>query len=64
MSFLTLFLKFIVGLIVLSVWTAVGFLLYLPLLARQIAVYSIVLSAASLGKGNIDQAPGILGKGN
>ena len=51
-----------VGLIVLAVWTVVGFFLYVPLLARQIAVYSLVLSAASLGKGKIDRAQASLEK--
>lgn len=62
MTYFTLFLKFIVGLVVLLVWTTVGFLLYVPLLARQIAVYSVALSAASLGKGSIDRAQASLEK--
>lgn len=49
-------LRFVVTLIVLTVWTVVGLAIYVPLMARSIAIYSIVLSAASLGHGNISRA--------
>ncbi|MGC3970364.1 MAG: hypothetical protein QM775_24435 [Pirellulales bacterium] len=53
---MTRLLQILVGIVVLAVWTVVGTVLYIPLLARQVAVYSVVLSAASLGRGTIHQA--------
>lgn len=62
MNSLSRFIQLVVGIVLLLVWTILGFFVGVSLVVRQMAVYSVALAASSLGNGNEQRAKESLDK--